>query len=71
MFNRSECTNAVLDFINSNLIRGVKFMKVSREIAEFCRRGQIYNAARNENRATGEPFSETVSRQHIILLSEQ
>ncbi|XP_027043108.1 uncharacterized protein LOC113671092 [Pocillopora damicornis] len=27
MFNRSGCTNAVLDFINSNLIRGVNFMK--------------------------------------------
>ena len=71
MFSRSGCTNAVLDFINSNLIRGVNFMKVSEETAElnfreFCRRGQIYTAARNENRATGEPFSETEFHDNML-----
>ena len=64
MFSRSGCTNALLDFINSNVVRGINFLKVSEEIAElnfrhFCRRGLIYASARNENQATGEPFSET------------
>ena len=46
-------------------------MKVSEEIAElnfreFYRRGQIYIAAPNVNRATGEPFSETEFHDNML-----
>lgn len=63
MSSRSGCTNALLDFINSNLIRGINFLQICEEIAElnyrhFCRRGLVYTCARNENKVTGEPFSE-------------
>lgn len=63
MFSRSDCTNARLDFINSNLIRGINFLQICEEIAElnyrdFCRPGLVYASARNENKVTGEPISE-------------
>ena len=61
LFTRSGCTTAVLDYINSSVVRGVNFAKISEAIAELnfrhlCRRGVIYNSAHQEGYAVGEPF---------------
>ena len=62
LFTRSGCTTAVLDYINSNVVRGMNFAKISESIAELnlrhlCRRGMIYNSAHQEGYAIGEPFN--------------
>ena len=56
LFTHSGCTIAVLDYINSNVVRGVNFAKNSEAIAELnlrhlCRRGMIYNSAHQEGYA--------------------
>lgn len=64
IFTRSGCTNTLLDHINSNVVRGVNFAKISESIAElnfrhFCRRGMIFNSALQGGWATGDSFVES------------
>lgn len=64
LFPRSGCTKEVLNYINTNVVRGMNFAKISESIAElnfqhFCRRGMIYNSAREGRQLTEEPFNES------------
>lgn len=64
VFTRSGCTNQILDYINSNIVRGVNFAKIGEAIAElnlrhFSRRGLIYNGALEEGLVVGDPLDES------------
>ena len=64
VFTRSGCTNQILDYLNSNIVRGVNFGKISEAIAElnlrhFSRRRLNYNAALEEGLVVGDPLEES------------
>lgn len=64
IYPRSGCTKELLNYIKSNVVRGMNFAKVSESIADlnfqhFCRRGMIYSSAREGRMLTGDPFHES------------
>ena len=64
VYTRSGCTNQILDYINSNIVRGVNFAKISEAVAElnlrhFSRRGLVYNAALEEGLVVGDHLDES------------
>jgi len=79
LLTHSGCTTAVLDYINSNVVRGMNFAKISESIAELnlrylCRRGMIYNSAhadtRSENLSTRRNFIRTnCTRFQVAIIS--
>jgi len=64
VFTRSGCTNKILDYLNSNIVRVVNFAKIREAIAElnlrhFNRRKLIHNAALEQGLVVGDPLNES------------